>query len=296
MVNGGAEMKRILKWAGIVAASLAGLLVLAIAYVFIGSQRILDRTYPKKPSAVQSSATAEAVARGAHLTVVSTCTDCHGKDLTGIRLPVPGSTFYAPNLTIMTRSFSDADIDLAIRQGLRPDGKSVLFMPSHGYASFTDDEVASMIAYLRSLSPRGAASSERHLGLAMRVAFVTGILRTEAAEFTGIPPPVDLGARYENGRHLAQVLCGQCHGVNLSGEPKRPVRPSPDLLVVAGYDRDAFRTLMRTGRAPGGRQTVSMLRVAGGSFSNLTTEEIDAIYDYLVARWKSLAAHAPRSQ
>jgi hypothetical protein len=122
-------MKPILKWAGIVAASLAGLLVLAIAYVFIGSERILHRSYPKRPSAVHALVTADAVARGAHLTVVSTCTDCHGKDLSGTRLPLPGSTFYAPNLTIMTRSLSDSDIDLAIRKGLRSDGKSVLLMP-----------------------------------------------------------------------------------------------------------------------------------------------------------------------
>jgi cytochrome c5 len=281
-------MKPILKWAGIVVASLAGLLVFAIAYVFIGSQRILDRSYPTRLSAVHSPVTAEAVARGAHLTVVSTCTDCHGKDLTGTRLPVPGSTFYAPNLTIITRGLSDEDIDLAIRQGLRSDGKSVLLMPSHGYASFTDDEVASIIAYLRSLSPQGTASPEPHLGLGVRIAFVTGIVRTEAAEFTATPPPVDLGERYENGRHLAQIVCGQCHGVNLSGEPKRPVRPSPDLLIVAGYDRGAFRTLMRTGTAPGGRQTVSMLRIAAGNLSNLSDDEIDAIYDYLIARWKVL--------
>ena len=182
--RGGVTMKPLLKWAGIVAASLTGLLVLATAWVFIDSQRILDRSYPKRPSAVHSPGTAEAVARGAHLTVVSTCTDCHGKNLTGTPLPVPGSTFYAPNLTMMTRSLSDADIDLAIRQGLRPDGKSVLFMPSHGYASFTDDEVASIIAYLRSLSPQGAASPAPHLGLGVRVALVAGMFRTEAAEFS----------------------------------------------------------------------------------------------------------------
>jgi mono/diheme cytochrome c family protein len=202
---------------------------------------------------------------------------------------VPGSTFYAPNLTILTRSLSDADIDRAIRQGLRPDGKSVLLMPSHGYASFSDDDVASIIAYLRSLSPRGAASPGAHLGLGMRVAFVAGIIRPEVAEFAGTTPP-DLGADHEKGRHLAQVVCGQCHGTDLSGEPKRPVRPAPDLLVVATYNRDQFRTLLRTGRAVAGHQTVTMLRIADGSLSNLTDDEIDAIYDYLDARVKALVA------
>lgn len=211
-VKGGVVMKPILKWTGIVGASLAGLLVLAIAYVLIGSERILDRSYPKRPSAVHSLVTADAVARGAHLTVVSTCTDCHRQDLTGTRLPVPGSTFYAPNLTTMTSSLSDADIDLAIRQGLRSDGKSVLLMPSHGYASFTDDEVASIIAYLPSLSPQGAASPEPHLGLGARVALVTGIVRPEAAEFTGTSPPLDLGARYENGAPGPSRLLGSAMG------------------------------------------------------------------------------------
>lgn len=284
-------MKPILKWAGIVVASLAGLLVLAIAYVFIGSQRMLDRSYRKTPSAVHASVTPDQVARGAHLVVVSTCTDCHGKDLTGTRLPVPGSTVYAPNLTIMARTLSDADIDVAIRQGLRPDGKSVLFMPSHGYASFTDDEVASIVACLRSLSPQGAFSPEPRLGLGVRVAFVMGMIRTEAAEFAHTPPPLDLGVRYEKGRHLAGVICGQCHGTNLSGDPKFPVHPRPDLLVVAGYDLGAFRTLMRTGKAPGGRQTEVMSKIAPGNLSKLTDEEIDAIYDYLVARRKALAAY-----
>jgi len=199
-------MKRMLKWAGIVVASLVGLLVLAIAFVFAGSERILDRSYRKRPSTVHASITPDQVARGAHLALIATCTDCHGKDLTGNQLPVPGSVIYAPNLTVMTGTLSDADIDVAIRQGLRPDGKCVLFMPSHGYASFTDDEVASIIAWLRSLRPKGAPSPEPRLGLGVRVAFVTGMVRTEAAEFAHMPPPLDLGERYEKGRHLARVI------------------------------------------------------------------------------------------
>ncbi len=272
-------MKPVLKWVGIVVASIAGLLVLTAAYVFIASQRMLDRSYTIRPSPLHAPVTAAAIARGAHLVLVSTCTDCHGKDLTGTRLPVPGSTVYAPNLTIAARNRSDAQIDLAIRQGLRPDGRSVLFMPSHSYASSTDDEAASIIAYLRSLNPQRAASPETRLGLGVRLAFVAGIVKTDAAEFGHNPPPIDLGVSYEKGRHLAQILCGQCHGTNLSGEPKAPVHPTPDLLIVAGYAPGDFRTLMRAGKAAGGREAEVMSRIARGSFSNFDDGEIDAIYD-----------------
>jgi mono/diheme cytochrome c family protein len=276
-------MKRILKWAGIVVASLAGLIVLAIACVFIVSQRTLDRTYPKRPSAVHAASTPDAIAQGAHLVVIATCTDCHGKDLTGTLLPVPGSTVYAPNLIVTTNSLSDADIDRTIRQGLRPDGRSVLVMPSHGYASFTDDEAASIIGYLRSLKPQGTASPEMRLGVEVRIALVAGILKPEARGFARATLPLDLGARYERGRHLAAVVCAQCHGANLSGTPKDLV-PAPDLLIVGAYDRGAFHALMRTGKAVGGREVGAMSKIARGNLSSLTDDEIDATYDYLVAR------------
>jgi mono/diheme cytochrome c family protein len=284
-------MKRIMKWAGIVVASLAGLMVLGIAFVFIASQRMLDRTYPKRPTAVHAASTAEAIARGAHLVVVATCTDCHGKNLTGTLLPVPGSTVYGPNLTVITNSLSDADIDRAIRQGLRPDGKSELLMPSHGYASFSDDEVASIIGYLRSLKPLGTPSPELRFGLQVRVGLVAGILRPEAREAADATPPLDLGAPYEKGRHLAQVVCGQCHGTNLSGTPPKDPVPAPDLLIVGAYDPAAFRSLMRTGRAGSGREVGVMSQVARGNLSRLTDDEIDATYDYLTARAKALAVN-----
>jgi cytochrome c553 len=283
-------MKRIVKWAGIVAASLAGLIMLAIAFVFIASQRMLDRTYPKRPTAVHAASTPEAIAQGAHLVVVATCTDCHGKDLTGKLLPVPGSTLYAPNLAVITNSLSDADIDRAIRQGLRPDGKSEWLMPSHGYASFSDDEVASIIGYLRSLKPRGMASPRLRFGLEVRVGLVSGILRPEARLSADAAPPLDLGARYEKGRHLAQVICGQCHGTNLSGTPPKDPLPAPDLVIVGAYDAGAFHSLMRTGRNGSGREAGVMSKIARGNLSTLTNDEIDATYDYLAARAKALTA------
>jgi len=282
-------MKRILKWTGIVATSLAGLVVLALVYVFIVSQRMLDRTYPKGPSAAHALTTPEALALGEHLVVVTTCTDCHGKDLTGTLLPVPGSTVYASNLTVATNSLSDADIDRAIRRGVLPDGRSVLVMPSHNYANFDDDEIASIIGYLRSLKPLGTASPELRLGLEARVALVAGILKPEAREFADTTRPLDLGTRYERGRHLAQVVCALCHGTNLSGTPKDLV-PAPDLLVVGAYDPGAFRVLMRTGKARGGREVGAMSQIARGNLSSFTEDEIDAKYDYLTARAQAMTA------
>lgn len=54
-------MKRIVKWARIVVASLGGLIVIAIASVFIVSQRMLDRTYPNRPTAVDAAPTPESI-------------------------------------------------------------------------------------------------------------------------------------------------------------------------------------------------------------------------------------------
>jgi len=76
---------------------------------------------------------------------------------------------------------------------------------------------------------------------------------------------------------------------NLSGTPK-DLPPAPDLLIVDAYDPGAFRTLMRTGKAPGGREVGAMSQIARGNLSSFTDDEISAIYDYLAARAKIVTA------
>ncbi len=55
-------------------------------------------------------------------------------------------------------------------------------------------------------------------------------------------------------------------------------------LVAGAYTRNQARHLMRTGQPPGGRRLRLMGEVARGRFAHLTDREVDAIYDYLVAR------------
>ena len=129
-------------WAPIALA--LGLMALAGLYAVVEqrAQAVLDARHSVPPSAVSAATTPEAIARGGHLVTVTDCAGCHGADLTGRMLSVSGSAVDAPNLTVATRKLGDAQLDAAIRHGLRPDGTTELAMPSQDYSRFTDDEMA----------------------------------------------------------------------------------------------------------------------------------------------------------
>jgi mono/diheme cytochrome c family protein len=275
-------MRPMLKWGVIATAGLAGVLVLAVGYVFIASQVMLDRTYPKVPSAVHSSADPAAVARGARLVALETCWGCHGNDLTGQIFVYDGGPEQVPNLTVLGQRFSDADFDRAIRRCVLPDGRSSLMMPCEAFTALTDEESSSIISYLRSLPARGTVSSRPAMGPVKRLHLVTGGLVPEVDKMAASGPPIDLAPRYQRGRHLAWVVCGVCHQPDLSGNPGVG---STNLGIISVYSRDDFHTLLRTGKATGGREVGVMSFAARRALNeNLSDDEIDAIYDYLVAR------------
>ena len=283
-------MNPILKWCGIVLGALAGLIVIAIGYVAIASQIMLDKTNPVQTKAFHAPITAEAIARGAHLVTISGCISCHEDNLaggliSGMPPDVPSSVLYARNLHLLAKSFSDTDFERAIRHGVRPDGKDVILMPSDIYSNFSDDEVASIIAYLRSLKPLGALTPEPRFGLVIRTLLVLGVLNSPENK-----PPLDLGPRYERGRHLGLIACAECHMTDFHGAPNNSFVPAPDLTLVAGYDRSDFFKLMRTGKAAGNREVGIMSRTARHRFTHLTDDEINAIYDYLFARGNKLTS------
>jgi ketopantoate reductase len=62
----------------------------------------------------------------------------------------------------------------------------------------------------------------------------------------------------------------------------------PDLNTVAGYDLAQFKTLMRTGRTPGGNELGLMKEVALNDLKHLTDAEIELLHAYLTARAKKL--------
>jgi mono/diheme cytochrome c family protein len=265
----------------------AAAVVGACVFIALRSRAVLEARHVPPPSAVVAAVSPDAVARGAHLVVVTGCIGCHGGELSGQALSLSGSTVYAGNLTLAAKKLSDAELDRAIRRGLRPDGTGELAMPSFAYANFSDDEVAAIIGYLRGLPARGTAPIQPPPGLVLRADLALGLVKTSPARLAEADTPIDAGASFEAGRHLAAVACGQCHGSDLAGAYGLP---GPGLSVQGYYSRAQFHALMRTGAAVSDGDTELMSQTARRSFSHFSDGEIDAIYDYLAARDRILAA------
>ncbi|MDB5479051.1 MAG: Cytochrome c, mono- and diheme variant [Caulobacteraceae bacterium] len=256
------------------------------------SQAILVARHALPPSRIVVERTPEAEARGARLIAISACSGCHGTDLIGGPLRVFGTEVYTPNLTLQPKALSDADIDRALRAGLRPDGTSELVMPAHAYSAFTDDEIAAITARLRALPPQGIELPKPRPGLLLRAALVVGALQTETEKVAAARPPVDAGAPFAAGRHLAAIACGRCHGTDLGGI--RDV--GPDMTVRGYYSRAQFHALIQKGDAIGEGNMALMTQTAQANFSHFTDAEVDAIYDYLNARDRILVAKAAEAK
>jgi mono/diheme cytochrome c family protein len=251
---------------------------------------VLQAEYPRPASRVIAASTPEAVAAGERLVKIAGCASCHGTDLTGGALGPIGGRIEAPNLVMAARKRSDAEMDLAVRRGLRPDGTSEFAMPSRDYAAFTDAEVGDVIAYLRSLPPKGVLKPRPAPGPLLAFNLAAGLLHPEAERIRSLSPPLDAGLEDEAGRRLARLTCGRCHGEDLAGGAGAP---GPDLTVRRYFDRRQFHELMKTGEGGPVADMPLMQQAARSSLSRLTDAEADAIYDYLMARDRILAA-SPR--
>jgi cytochrome c553 len=286
-------MRGFLKWGAIAFGGVVMLALAGIVYVYIASEIALDRTYPLTQSKIHFAATPGAIAKGAHLVQIYSCNGCHGKDLSGIEFPdlPPGMVLWSPNLRLLAHSYADSDFDRAVRHGLRADKTNVIVMPSSVYAAMHDDELAAIVAYLRSLPARGEAHPRFVPGFIVRLGIVLGEFGPPREGFGERKNPLDLGPKYAAGRHMAQIACGECHGSDLKGGPATgPIPPRPDLDLVAAYERKDFLTFMRTGKAAGNRELPMMSDMARDHFSHFTDAEAGALYDYLAARGNALIA------
>jgi mono/diheme cytochrome c family protein len=284
-------MRKALRWAGIGLGALVALLVVAAIVIFIWSEMILRRGYTASAEALPAVAAAETTG-APRLARVLGCLSCHGEGLKGkLMFDAPGvAKVFAPNITEVAAKASDQQLAAAIRQGIGHDGRGLFIMPSPQYSRLTDRETASLVAWIRTLKRSEGQTKGLTTGPLGRIGLVMGWF-TPAPDIVAeyrTQAPIGLGPGHEPARHLAAAACSECHGPALMGGMAGPGDKTPDLRVAAGYDAAQFRTLMRTGRPPTGRNLGLMTEVSRQDFSHLTDAEIDALHAYLVARAKRL--------
>lgn len=279
-------MKRLLRRLGIVSGGLVALIVVACVVVYALSEHVLRRTYPVPSVAIAVPNDPASIAEGRRLATIRGCFGgCHGKEAEGaVMFDQPLiARITAPNLTASVRKYDAAELSAIIRHGVRPDGRSVLVMPSEVFIGLNDTDLGRIIAFLRSLPPAKGPGPDISPGPLGRIGFLAGKFKT-AAELIAesVPPPPASGEEATHGRYLAFTVCGACHGTDLRGT-SNPDFTSPSLDVVAAYSPDAFKALLRTGTAIGGRELRTMGPYARAHLSALTDDEIGVLYSYLHA-------------
>jgi mono/diheme cytochrome c family protein len=146
------------------------------------------------------------------------CGNCHtplgpegpvaGQELAGRLVEEnPAFTAYAPNLTPAghVAGWSDADLARAIREGLRPDGSLIgPPMPFAMYRGLSDDDLASIVMFLRSLPAVENAVPASTYNIPLPPAYGPPVGSVTA-------PPQGVTAEY--GAYLAGPVahCMECH-------------------------------------------------------------------------------------
>ena len=279
-------MKRLLQWVSIAAGTLVGVLLIGYGVLYFLSERVMNRQYPIPAVSISIPTNAEAIVEGRRLAIARGCLGgCHGKQGEGrVMFDKPMiARIVAPNLTAAVRKYTDAELVVAIRNGVRPDGRSMIAMPSEAFVALTDQDVGRIIAFLKSLPAIAGAERGVSPGPLGRLGIVTGKFKPIAQLIAESgPPPEAKSEEARFGRYLAQTTCAGCHAPDLRGD-SNPSFTSPDLRVVAAYSPEAFTQLLRTGVRVGGSNAGVMSEWSRAHLSRLTDNEIAALYFYLRA-------------
>ena len=288
-------MRKIIKWTAIILAGIIGVLLIAAGALFISGSSRLNKTYDIEPEAVALSRDAQAVERGKYL-VSFNCTGCHGPDLAGTLFfddPAIGK-IPASNLTAgqggIGATYTDADFVRAIRHGVNSSGKPLLIMPSEAFWHYSDQDLAAIIAYIKSVPPVDADLGQKEYPPLGRILFAAGALGDLAVDVidheTRPPTAADQGVSAAYGEYLVNISnCRLCHGSSLSGgkDPDPSAPPGPNLTPggeLASWTANDFLTAIHTGMTPSDRK-LNPEFMPWNDFSHMSDDDLTAVFLYL---------------
>jgi mono/diheme cytochrome c family protein len=292
-------MKKWMKRAGIGVGSIALAVVLGIGAVYAASEVRFRKAYDEIAVTPFRAAapSPDVLARGRHLaTAIGKCVECHGSDLGGKVFMDAGplGVVVAGNLTSgrggIASSYSDGQLERAIRHGVGANGRALAIMPSNDFAAMSDADVQALIAYLRTIPPVDRtvpATNVRALGRALYLAGKLDLFPAELMDHRAArPAPVPAGVTVEYGEYLATIGgCRGCHGPDLAGGEAMgpPGTPAPANLTAAGalgrWSQDDFVRALRTGRRPDGTAINAFMPWALAG--QMTDDEMSAVWMYI---------------
>ena len=267
---------------------------------FIGPKKraLTDRRFESTP---------DRIARGQYLVRgILNCEVCHspkqwsthgapnvpGMELAGQILPVSGlpGTIVASNLTpdreTGAGTWTDDQIARAIREGIGHDDRTIFPMMPYGeYRHLSDDDLAAVVVFLRSIPPVHNPLPKT------KVNFPVNRLINGAPEPVTEPVhAVNMNDQLARAKYLMSFGCG-CHsavksipwggGETLSGPWGATVTSAnitQDPSGISYYDEALFIKVLRTGYV-GARQLSSIMPF--GEFQNLNDDDLKAIFAYL---------------
>lgn len=274
---------------------LVALLAVFVGVVYSVSSHRLHRKHFVEVQPITVPTDAIAIDRGRHIVATRACGDCHGSDFGGHKViddPLAG-VFHGANLTKGTgglpADFSDLDFVRAIRHGVTREGRALALMPSQEYAAMSDEDLGSVIAYLKTLPPVDRPRGGISPGPVLRLLMVLGQVKLAAEEIdhhashiAAITPAITP----EYGKYLASSCTG-CHGPNMSGGKivgAPPDWPSAANLTphassrISKWTQDQFETALRTRERPDGTKLNPIMPAA---FAQLSDLEVKALWSYI---------------
>lgn len=287
-------LRKILKWIGGGIGVLVALILIFYFVMYMVVRNKKDKTYNVEVRMFDIPSDSATIAEGAHIYATKGCADCHGEDLSGKTFLNDGmvGTLRAANLTSgkggRPANYSDRDWVMAMRHGLRSNGKPLVIMPSYEYCKLADHDLASLIAYCKSVPPVDAEPASIKLGPLGTVLSGLDKLPLIPAEqinhLEKYPQKVERSVSVEYGKYLT-LSCTGCHKPDLKGGPNvipggTPVRDITASGNIGKWTLSQFISVLRTGATPDGRRLKNE-DMPWQMTKNYTDEELQALYLYL---------------
>jgi mono/diheme cytochrome c family protein len=188
--------------------------VLAVALFF------LAMNFPA-PAAV--AANQSGIEYGLYLSKAGNCMSCHTRSSDdpfagGVAFETSFGTIYSTNITPDAETgigeWTLDDFAMALRQGVRPDGKHLYpVFPYTSYTMMSDEEVAALFAYFQTLRPVKYRPPENDLQFPYSQRWALGMWKSlyfDEGRFESSP---DRRREWNRGAYLVNGLahCGMCH-------------------------------------------------------------------------------------